>query len=90
MLTFRHVMTAILERAQDRGEVQGDISPRIATLPTDLFRNELFLTRTPPSERTVAEIVDDVFLPLVVIQRSKACLHHSDQPLRCRTSNMVA
>lgn len=59
------VMTTILKRAADRGEVRRDISPRIATLPTDLFRHELFLTRTPPSERVITGIVDDVFLPLV-------------------------
>jgi AcrR family transcriptional regulator len=59
------VMTTILKRAADRGETRGDISPRIATLPTDLFRHELLLTRSPPTERVIAEIVDDVFLPLV-------------------------
>jgi hypothetical protein len=58
-------MTGILKRAEDRGEARGDIESRIATLPTDLFRNELFRARTPPSEGTLVEIVDDVFLPLV-------------------------
>jgi hypothetical protein len=38
---------------------------RVATLPTDLFRNELFRARTAPSEHVLAEIVDEVFLPLV-------------------------
>jgi hypothetical protein len=28
-------------------------------------RHELFHTRTPPSKRAIAEIIDDVFLPLV-------------------------
>jgi hypothetical protein len=51
--------------AADRGEARGDISPQIATLPTDLFRTNSFLTRAPPTERVIAEIVDDVFLPLV-------------------------
>jgi AcrR family transcriptional regulator len=59
------VMTTILKRAADRGEARADVEPRIATLPTDLFRNELFMSRTPPSERVLAEIVDNVFLPLV-------------------------
>jgi AcrR family transcriptional regulator len=59
------VMTTILKRAADRGEARADVEPRIATLPTDLFRNELFMSRTPPSERVLAEIVDTVFLPLV-------------------------
>ena len=59
------VMATILKRAEARGEARGDISPRIATLPTDLLRHELLLNRTPPTERTIVEIIDDVFLPLV-------------------------
>jgi len=59
------VMETILERAADRGEARADVQRRIATLPTDLFRNELFRSRIPPSEGALAEIVDDVFLPLV-------------------------
>jgi AcrR family transcriptional regulator len=58
------VMATILKRAADRGEVRAGISPMIATLPTDLFRHQLFLTRIPPSEGVIAEIVDEVFLPL--------------------------
>ena len=56
-------MITILKHAADRGEVRSNIPPRVATLPTDLFRHELFLTRTPPPERVIIEIVDDVFLP---------------------------
>ncbi|MGH3200993.1 MAG: TetR/AcrR family transcriptional regulator C-terminal ligand-binding domain-containing protein [Streptosporangiaceae bacterium] len=59
------VMETILKRAADRGEARAGAATRIATLPTALFRNELFLARTPPSEGTLVEIVDDVFLPLV-------------------------
>lgn len=59
------VMETILKRAADRGEARAVVENRIATLPTALFRNELFLARTPPSEGTLVEIVDDVFLPLV-------------------------
>ena len=61
------VMTTILKRAADRGEARTGVSSRIATLPTDLFRQELFLRRTPPSRGVITEIVDDVFLPLVLI-----------------------
>ena len=60
-----HVMATILKRAAERGEVRSDISPRIATLPIDLLRHELFLTRTPPGDPVIVQIVDDVFLPLV-------------------------
>jgi AcrR family transcriptional regulator len=59
------VMTTILKRAADRGEARADVEPRIARLPTDLFRNELFRFRAPPPEAVLAEIVDNVFLPLV-------------------------
>jgi len=59
------VIQTILKRAADRGEARAGVETRIATLPTALFRNELFLARTPPSEGTLVEIVDDVFLPLV-------------------------
>ncbi len=50
------------------------ISPRVNSLPTDLFRHELFIRRTPPSMRVITEIVDDVFLPLV--QREANTLRH--------------
>jgi AcrR family transcriptional regulator len=59
------VMATILKRAAERGEARSDVGERVATLPTALFRNELFRARTPPSEGTLVEIVDDVFLPLV-------------------------
>jgi hypothetical protein len=60
------VMLTILERAAGRGEVQLDrITPRIATIPLDLLRHDLFVTRTPAGEDRLREIVDDIFLPLV-------------------------
>ena len=59
------VMTTILKRAADRGEARPGISQRVATVPTDLFRNELFRHRIPPGESVIAEIIDEVFLPLV-------------------------
>jgi AcrR family transcriptional regulator len=65
------VMTTILRRASDRGQARSDVTPRVTTLPTDLFRNELFLRRTPPSEAAILEIVDEVFLPLVLSVRRK-------------------
>ncbi len=41
------------------------IPERVATIPADLFRNELFRARTPPPDSVLEEIVDEVFLPLV-------------------------
>lgn len=59
------VMATILKHAEERGEVHHGISPRVATLPIALLRHELIHTRAPPSKQVIAEIVDDVFLPLV-------------------------
>jgi hypothetical protein len=59
------VMSEILARAAERGEARQDISPRVARLPIDLVRHELILTHQLPSQRTLEEIVDVIFLPLV-------------------------
>ncbi len=69
------VMATILKHAEERGEVRQGISPRVSTLPTDLFRHELLIRRTPPSSRVITEIVDDVFLPLVQRQESTPRQH---------------
>ncbi|MFI1354140.1 TetR/AcrR family transcriptional regulator [Streptomyces sp. NPDC020898] len=56
----------VLERADQRGEVELDrITPRVASLPVDLVRHELFRTQAPVPEATLEEIVDDLFLPLL-------------------------
>ena len=60
------VMSGVLDRAVARGEARDDISPRVARLPLDLLRHELILTHQPPSQRTLEEIVDEIFLPLVL------------------------
>jgi AcrR family transcriptional regulator len=59
------VMTTILTRAASRGEARQHVTSRVARLPLDLLRHELILTHQPPSQQTVDEIVDDIFLPLV-------------------------
>jgi AcrR family transcriptional regulator len=60
------VMTAILDRAAERGEIpSADLSARVATVAVDLVRHEMLLRRHSVSDKTVREIVDDVFLPLV-------------------------
>ncbi|QWF83765.1 TetR/AcrR family transcriptional regulator [Amycolatopsis sp. CA-230715] len=65
------VLGRILERAAERGEVPSrELPGRVLTLPADLVRHELLVTRRPVSERVLAEIVDDVFLPLLSSGRS--------------------
>jgi AcrR family transcriptional regulator len=59
------VMATFLARAKERGETPGSVTDRVASLPTDLFRQELFANRTAPPEKVIIEIVDDIFLPLV-------------------------
>ncbi|WMT39111.1 TetR/AcrR family transcriptional regulator [Paenibacillus sp. D2_2] len=60
-------MTIVLQRAVDRGEVSAEaVTPRMLTLPSDLARNELILYNKPMSEQTITEIVDEVFMPLVL------------------------
>ncbi len=67
----RSVMTAILQRAIDRGELVGPLPPRVVTLPMDLLRHELLMTLQPASDAAIVEIVDTVFLPLATDPRRR-------------------
>jgi len=60
------VMSGVLDQAAARGEIRNNIAPRVARLPLDLLRHELILTHQPPSQRTLEEIVDEIFLPLTL------------------------
>ncbi|TCO58561.1 TetR family transcriptional regulator [Actinocrispum wychmicini] len=59
------LMREILERAEARGELRGKVTARQATVPIDLLRGEILLRDGVVSDATIAEIVDEVFLPLV-------------------------
>jgi len=61
-------MAVILKHAAERGEIRDGIPPRVVTLPADLFRHEVFITQSPPTDQAIVEIVDDVFLPRVLAQ----------------------
>jgi AcrR family transcriptional regulator len=55
-----------VQRAIDRGEIQPEqVTERIARLPVDLFRYEIFMTLRPLPEEVIEEIVDTIFLPLL-------------------------
>jgi AcrR family transcriptional regulator len=59
-------ITAVLTHAADRGQASRDkITPRIASLPGDLLRHEMMRPHGDTSDAFLAEIVDEVFLPLV-------------------------
>jgi AcrR family transcriptional regulator len=62
----------IYARAHDRGEIDLDrIPPAVLTMPFDLMRHDMLMTYRPiPPERVLA-IVDDLFMPLVAINRPK-------------------
>ncbi|MGD0257630.1 MAG: TetR/AcrR family transcriptional regulator [Thermoplasmata archaeon] len=61
------VMAVILQRARSRGEVSANrISARIARLPVDLYRHEMFVIQDVVPEPVLEEIVDQIFLPLVL------------------------
>lgn len=58
-------MRVMLKNAEKRGEVRLEkLTPRIISLPWDLLRSEL-ITRQELTNTAIAEIVDDIFLPLV-------------------------
>jgi AcrR family transcriptional regulator len=60
-------MRVILERAVERGEVERPIlDSRRATVATDLLRNQFLLYGAPVDAEVIREIVDDVYLPLVL------------------------
>jgi len=63
------VMSALLDRAAERGEVRlKQVTARIVALPGDLLRHELMVSGAP-SDDFLAEVVDEVFLPLTVAGR---------------------
>ncbi len=57
----------ILSRGVQRGEIDPTrISSRITSLPTDLARHDMLMTLKPLSDKSIEEIIDEVFLPLVL------------------------
>lgn len=63
---MREVLGTVVRRAAERGEIPtADLPRRVLTLPVDLLRHEVLLSREPITEVALEEIVDDVFLPLV-------------------------
>ena len=59
-------MKAIMKNAELRGEVCIEkLPPRIITLPIDLLQYEVITKQGPVSDATIAEIVDDIFMPII-------------------------
>jgi AcrR family transcriptional regulator len=63
-------VVTILRRAVARGEVPPEVAgSRRATVATDLLRNEFLLYGAPVPDETIVEIVDEVYLPLILRPR---------------------
>jgi AcrR family transcriptional regulator len=61
------VSRIVLERAVARGEVAADkVSERIAVLPYVLLQQEFLLTLKPVPKAVIEEIVDSIYLPLLL------------------------
>jgi hypothetical protein len=61
-----------LDRAAARGEIDLDfLSPRITYLPLDLVRHDVIMNRSSVPDKTLVEIVDRIFLPLVLADRPR-------------------
>lgn len=57
----------IIDRAVERGEVDASrLTPRRRTVAVDLLRNEALMRLQPVPDDVIVEIIDDIFLPLVV------------------------
>lgn len=65
-------MMSMLKNAELRGEVRlENLSPRIISLPVDLLQYESIMKQGPISNTTIAEIVDDIFMPLIYAAKQK-------------------
>jgi AcrR family transcriptional regulator len=71
----------IYERAAARGEVDLDaLTPRAKTLAFDLLRAELMMTLQPVPEPVIAELVDQIVLPVVTNRPPPAPAAEPERP----------
>lgn len=60
------LLLTILRRGIVRGEIdEKKLTPRLITLVPNLTRHELMMTLKPVPDTVIAEIIDEIFLPLV-------------------------
>jgi AcrR family transcriptional regulator len=61
-----HSVQRIVANAVERGELRPvELPPLTCRLPLDLIRAEAIFYGAPPSEETLAAMVDDIYLPLL-------------------------
>jgi AcrR family transcriptional regulator len=66
-------MQKIVDRAVERGELPPTgLPPRITSLPSDLARHELLMTLKPVPDATILDIVDTIFMPLVLARKAES------------------
>lgn len=70
----RHAaIDAMYRRAAERGEIDpARVTERMKSLPFDLLRQELLTSDSPASDAALEEIVDTLFLPLVLTSEAAA------------------
>jgi AcrR family transcriptional regulator len=62
----------VYRRAHERGEIDLDRIPQaVLTMPFDLMRHDALMTYKPIPDERILAIVDDLFLPLVAVSRTK-------------------
>ncbi len=62
----------VYARAHDRGEIDLDrIPPAVLSMPFDLWRHDMLMTFKPLPPERVRAIVDDLFMPLVAVNRPR-------------------
>ncbi|ADP82444.1 TetR/AcrR family transcriptional regulator [Pseudofrankia inefficax] len=65
----RSSVDVLFDRAAARGEIGPEgLSDRLRALPFDLLRHEFLMTLAPVPDQVLVEIVDTIFLPLVLDQ----------------------
>lgn len=56
----------VLLRAVQRGDIDGrKLTSRVKSVTSDILRHEFLMTLTPPSLKSIEEVIDQIFLPLV-------------------------
>lgn len=67
------VVDALLERARQRGEMQGEVSEYVKLVPFDLLRQEVMFNESVPAS-FVTKLTDEVVMPVL--------LHHTTQEMK--------
>jgi AcrR family transcriptional regulator len=77
-LEGRRTIEEVLQRGVRRGEIDpSKLTKRIASLPLDLGRHEVFMTHKPVPRAVIAEILDTIFLPLVATKKGARVSHRN-------------